>query len=173
MKNILFNNIVHIDRDVNTREFFYDALQEVTSTSNYWTFSEAKDALFTLIAKKITPEIIFLDLNFSKMSGQEFLARLHKFEHLRNVPVIIFSSSTSRSTVQVTRILGAKGFIKKSCSQREFIQILSSILSIEFVMSGSLNFPSFYNFTQPPQLENAISENVFWNEVVEYGFNVN
>jgi hypothetical protein len=32
--------------------FFYDALQEVTTTPNYWTFTEAKDALHTLILKR-------------------------------------------------------------------------------------------------------------------------
>jgi DNA-binding NarL/FixJ family response regulator len=173
MENILFNNIVHIDKDVNAHEFFYDALQQVTSTSNYWTFTEAKDALYTLISKKITPDIIFLNLDFPKMSGQQFLARLNKFQHLSNVPVIIFSNATNRSTIQVTRILGAKGFITKSCSQREFIKILSSILSLEFLMSDKLNFSSFYNFTQRPDLQESISENVFWNEVVEFGFNVN
>jgi len=172
MENIMFSNIVHIDKDANAHDFFYDALQEVTTTPNYWTFTEAKDALHTLISKKITPDIIFLNLDFPKMSGQEFLARLKKFKHLSNVPVIIFSGSTKRSSIQLTRILGAKAFITKPCSQREFIRTLSSILSLEFLMSDNLNFSSFYNFTQRPILE-AISENVFCNEVVEYGFNVN
>jgi CheY-like chemotaxis protein len=173
MENIVFSNIVHIDKDANAHDFFYDALQEVANTSNYWTFTEAKDALYTLISKKITPDIIFLNLDFPKMSGQEFLARLKRFKHLSNVPVIIFSGSAKRSIIQLTRILGANGFITKPCSQLEFIRILSSILSLQFVMSTNLNFSSFYNFTQRLIVEDAISENVFCNEVVEYGFNVN
>jgi len=71
MKNIVFQNIVHIDNNIENHVFFYDALQQVTNTSNYWTFVDAKDALNTLVSKKITPDIIFLDLEFPKMSGQE------------------------------------------------------------------------------------------------------
>ena len=52
MKNIIFQNIVHIDRRIENHVFFYDALQQVTSTSNYWTFVDANDALSTLISKK-------------------------------------------------------------------------------------------------------------------------
>ena len=55
MKNIIFQNIVHIDRRVENHVFFYDALQQVTSTSNYWTFVDANDALSTLISKKNKP----------------------------------------------------------------------------------------------------------------------
>jgi len=173
MNNIVFNNIVHVDKDVNVHEFFYDALQHVTSTSNYWTFTDTKDALRTLISRKITPDIIFLDLDFHKMSGHEFLAHLKKFEHLRNVPAIIFSDSTRRSTRQVTRILGAKGFIKKSCSQHEFIEILSSILSLDFLMNPNLDFSSFTNFTQVHNLDSLLFQNTCSNEVIEYGFNIN
>ena len=72
MKNIVFQNIVHVDSDRNSHEFFYDALQQVTGTSNYWTFTNAKDALKTLISKKINPDIIFLDLDLPNMSGQKF-----------------------------------------------------------------------------------------------------
>jgi len=173
MKNIVFNNIVHVDSDANSHEFFYDALQHVTSTSNYWTFTEAKDALNTLVSKKIIPDIIFLGLGFRKMSGQEFLARIKKFEHLRNIPVIIFSGSTNRSTRQVTRILGARGFVANPCSRHEFIKILSCILSLDFLMNPNLSFASFTNFTQVHNLDSLILQDACCNEVIEYGFNIN
>lgn len=172
MKNIIFQNIVHIDRRIENHVFFYDALQQVTSTSNYWTFVDANDALSTLISKKITPDIIFLDLDLPKMSGQEFLARLKKYEHLRNIPVIVFSNSTRRSTIQVTRILGAKGFVTRPCSQRQLIKVLWSILSVEFLMSPQSMMSSFANFNYHHQ-DDSIPEDLFCCGVTEHGFHLN
>jgi len=172
MKNIVFQNIVHIDNNIENHVFFYDALQQVTNTSNYWTFVDAKDALNTLVSKKITPDIIFLDLEFPKMSGQEFLARLKKHEHLCNIPVIVFSSSTSRSIIQVTRILGAKAFVTKPTSLRQLIKILWSILSLEFLMTPQAMLSSFANFNQH-DLGDTISEDLFWSDVTEHGFHMN
>jgi CheY-like chemotaxis protein len=172
MQNILLQNIVHIDKDVKTHNLFYDALQQVSSTSNYWTFTDAKDAFKTLVSKKITPDIIFMDLDFSKMSGNEFLARIKKYEHLRNIPVIIISNSSKRSTIQITRILGAKGFVPKPDNQRELISILFSILSVEFLMRPQPMLSSFASL-QKNQIAESISEDFFWSGVTQYGFYLN
>jgi len=172
MQNILLQNIVHIDKDVKTHSFFYDALQQVSNTSNYWTFTDARDAYKTLISKKITPDIIFMDLEFSKMSGHEFLARIKKYEHLKNIPVIIISDSSKRSTMQLTRILGAKGFVPKPYNQRELISILFSILSVDFLMRPQPMLSSFARLQQH-QIADSISEDFFWSGATEYGFYLN
>ena len=124
-----FQNILHIDDDADDHEIFNSALRKVNNAINYTALTNARNALTSLIAKKLRPDVIFLDLNLSEMSGQQFLVELKKSESLRHIPVIIFSTSSHSGTIELTKELGAYGFITKPNSFDRLVQILSSVLA--------------------------------------------
>lgn len=59
------------------------------------------------------PEVILLDLNMPKMNGHEFLAELHNYPELRDIPVFI----TTTSAMDIDRLhaqhQGVSGYILK------------------------------------------------------------
>jgi CheY-like chemotaxis protein len=123
-----FQNILHIDDDADDHEIFFSALRKINHAINYNALSNAREALTSLMAKELTPDVIFLDLNMPEMSGQQFLLEMKKSESLRHIPVIILSASSHIGLMELAKELGARNFITKPNSFDKLVQILSSIL---------------------------------------------
>jgi len=102
-----------IDDDEDDKEIFCIALSEVDPEIKCHTAIDAIEALELLRDPSFTPDYIFLDLNMPLMSGKECLVEIKKRAHLKDTPVIIFSTSASQKDIQDTRDLGAASFITK------------------------------------------------------------
>jgi CheY-like chemotaxis protein len=126
---MLFQNILHIDDDADDHEIFYSALRKISNAVHYVGLTSSKQALARLIAKELTPDVIFLDLNIPEMSGQQFLVEIKKYDDLRRIPVIILSTSSHPATIELTKELGASDFITKPHSFDKLVQILSLVLA--------------------------------------------
>lgn len=102
-----------IDDDEDDKEIFCIALNEVDPGITCQTAMDGIEALNMLRDPSFVPDYIFLDLNMPLMSGKECLVEIKKRPHLRDIPVIIFSTSASQKDIQDTRDLGAASFITK------------------------------------------------------------
>lgn len=123
-----FRNILLIDDDADDQEIFLTALENVASSVSCTAFSNAAEALDQLAAKQVTTDVIFLDLNMPLMNGQQFLKEIKKDEQLRQIPVIIFSTSSHPGTIHETKALGAHDFITKPDKFDDLVSLLRSIV---------------------------------------------
>ncbi|CAG5068807.1 DNA-binding transcriptional regulator NtrC [Dyadobacter sp. CECT 9623] len=123
-----YQNILLIDDDEDDQEIFLSALENVSNSVNCVTISNAVTALEKLSRRELETDLIFLDLNMPLMNGQEFLIELKNRQELRDIPVIILSTSSNVSTIQHSKQLGAADFIKKPDSFDELVHILKSVL---------------------------------------------
>jgi CheY-like chemotaxis protein len=108
--------ILQIDDDEDDCELFLEALKsfpEAGYAAEYHAMYDAEQALATLEAGRILPDIIFLDLNMPRMNGREFLTAIKTKEALKDIPVLIFSTSEAREMMLQTEGLGATGYITK------------------------------------------------------------
>ncbi len=71
------------------------------------------------------PDYIFLDLNMPGMNGKQCLVEIKNRPHLKDVPVIIFSTSSRPQDIRETEQMGATAFITKPSSIRSLANILS------------------------------------------------
>lgn len=60
------------------------------------------------------PDLILLDLNMPHMGGMDFLAAVKQDQALRDIPVVVLSTSHARSDMIAARDLGAADFFNKS-----------------------------------------------------------
>ena len=69
------------------------------------------------------PNLILVDLNLSKYSGQDILREIKGAGHLGGVPVCVWSSSRSRRDEALLKDLGVSQFITKPSGLDQFMEI--------------------------------------------------
>ena len=77
------------------------------------------------------PDCIFIDMNMPRMNGIECLEQIKKMDHLKDVPVCMFSTSADPTLVAKTKALGAVDFIVKPAD----ITVLSEMLGQFFKLN--------------------------------------
>jgi CheY-like chemotaxis protein len=73
------------------------------------------------------PDLILLDLNLPRLSGQEVLKRIRAQEALATVPVIVLTTSSRQEDVQAVYAAGANTYIEKPQDFARFVQVLQTI----------------------------------------------
>jgi CheY-like chemotaxis protein len=103
-----------IDDDPDDCYFFCEAIRKIDPSAECVTAMDGEEALRRLrngIPK--LPALIFLDLNMPRMDGRLCLTELKKDKSLKNIPVVILSTSNSAKDIEETKKLGAVYFITK------------------------------------------------------------
>src|SRR6476646_4076255 len=109
MKQVLL-----MDDDRDDAELFKEALWEINSSIAFEHYDDSKTGLSVLLDKHTgLPDVIFLDINMPIVSGWQCLAEFKKTDHLRHIPVIMFTTSSQDRERQIAKELGADGFITK------------------------------------------------------------
>jgi two-component system, response regulator len=73
------------------------------------------------------PSIILLDLNMPRKDGREALAELKADESLRQIPVVILTTSNDELDVRNAYDLGASSYITKPVTHGQLIEVMQSI----------------------------------------------
>jgi CheY-like chemotaxis protein len=80
------------------------------------------------------PDLILLDLNLPKMSGQEVLAEIHRRPVLARIPVVVLTSSDAERDIATSYELGANCYVTKPVGLTEFQSIVRSVESFWFTV---------------------------------------
>ncbi|MET3874647.1 MULTISPECIES: response regulator [Chitinophaga] len=122
-----YTSVLLIDDDIDDRMIFGEVLKELAPDIIYHEAINGEDALLKL-NNDIVPDLIFVDLNMPRVDGKQFLAEIQQQEHLKHIPVVIYSTSSHESDKKETRELGASYFLTKPNSLRELTHILTDLL---------------------------------------------
>lgn len=124
-----YTNLLLIDDDEDDQELFMEAAREISEEIKITVVPDASIALDKLTAKSVTADVIFSDLNMPKMNGQQFLLEIKKHPDLKDIPVIIFSTSSHSHTIQLVKDFGAHEFITKPGLFNELVSTLRRLLT--------------------------------------------
>jgi CheY-like chemotaxis protein len=78
-------------------------------------------------ADAFTPDLILLDLNIPVVSGREVLAQVKSAPHLKQIPVIILTTSSDERDVTDTYAHDANCYITKPFDFDQFINVIKLI----------------------------------------------
>jgi CheY-like chemotaxis protein len=123
-----YRNILLIDDDEDDQELFLEAIDDLAESVVIKVLDNAKTALQVLESKQLMADLIFLDLNMPIMDGQDFLRAIKKNETLKEIPVIVLSTTSNPVTIKYAMELGAKDFITKPSKFSDLKKILKSII---------------------------------------------
>jgi len=82
------------------------------------------------------PDLILVDLNLSKYTGEDILREVRNASHLGGIPVCVWSSSRSRRDEALLNRLGVSKFITKPSGLDQFMKI-GKIIADLLAVSGS------------------------------------
>jgi CheY-like chemotaxis protein len=73
------------------------------------------------------PDLIVLDLNMPRKNGQEVLAEIKVDDNLKNIPVVILTTSKSEDDISKAYALHANCYISKPVDFDEFTDVVQTI----------------------------------------------
>lgn len=123
-----------VDDDADDREMFVETVGDIDSGIKCINAGSGYKALELLKNDSNRPSIIFLDLNMPKISGLQCLQQIKKCDRLKEIPVVIFTTSKQIEDKEDTQKAGASYFLTKPNSvtllKKELLQVLLQVLSI-------------------------------------------
>jgi len=118
-----------VDDDMDDHEIFKSALAKVDGDLTLLTASNGYEALDLLSTTSTLPDYIFVDLNMPRMDGLQFLKEIKKTDTLKNIPVIIYSTSSNPADIAKTKQLGAISFVTKPSRFSDLCSFLQSLIT--------------------------------------------
>ena len=125
--------ILLIDDDEDEAEILQTAITEIDRSTLFNYISNCAEALKLLKQKEMpVPNIIFLDISIPQMNGLDCLQEIKRLDHLKNIPVIIYSNSGATRDVNEAMTRGAQVFWKKHNVYLELVKQLKELIHSVF-----------------------------------------
>jgi CheY-like chemotaxis protein len=119
-----------IDDDQDDSELFHEALGAVDNSVNCCFAADGREALHKLNHREVDlPDLIFLDINMPDMNGWQFLGKLKEMDTFKDIPVIMYSTSSQRTDINLARSYGALCFVTKPNSFSTLKKMMEVVVS--------------------------------------------
>ena len=107
-------HVVLADDDADDREMFEEVVKEIYPKLKFQGAENGEQLMQLLFAAgQNLPNLIFLDLNMPVKNGLNCLDEIRSHEELKNIPVIIYSTSSNIKDIEETFNRGANLYISK------------------------------------------------------------
>ncbi|MGI8960567.1 MAG: response regulator [Bryobacteraceae bacterium] len=87
------------------------------------------------------PDMILLDLNLPRKNGSEVLAEVKAAPHLKQIPVLVMTSSRADEDIKQAYSLNANCYITKPANLQDYVDVVRSIEDFWF---GTATLPDAY-----------------------------
>lgn len=121
------NHILLVDDDKDDRFLFSKAAKLADKQIVCQTAEHGLHALDLLRSNNPLPQVIFLDINMAEMNGWQCLTELKKDKTLKNIPVVMYSTSGHERDINLAEELGAICYCKKPDSLEDLEKIIGFV----------------------------------------------
>jgi CheY-like chemotaxis protein len=122
------NSIMYVDDDEDDRLIFCEVVKAIRPDLICHVANDGIHALEILNDLVVHPDYIFLDMNMPRFSGTEFLIELRKSKHLRDIAVLMYSTSKTNRDAQLCKQLGVVDFLVKPSNLQGVYDQLRKVL---------------------------------------------
>ncbi|MDQ3108943.1 MAG: response regulator [Bacteroidota bacterium] len=124
-------NILLADDDMDDCNLFNNALEALTKVTHLTTVHDGEQLMNYLCENSENlPHILFLDINMPRKNGFECLEEIKQNEKLKDLPVVMFSTSKLQDIINILFKQGADIYVRKPSSLSELVQVIDHALPI-------------------------------------------
>lgn len=118
-----------VDDDADDRMLFIEAVREIDEAIECKIAKNGEQALELLRNIEYPlPDFIFLDIRMPRLGGKKCLLEIKKDERLKNIPVVIYTTSRAVDESKELRAMGAFHFISKPRNADEIFYLISFVI---------------------------------------------
>ncbi len=135
--NIKHLNVLLADDDLDDCLFFKTALDKFSIPTTLTSVNDGEQLMQYLTndvkvqnVGRVLPDVLFLDINMPRKNGKECLAEIKQNIKLKDLPVIMFSTSYEKEVVNQLYTNGAQYFIRKPSEFSIFKKIIQQTLTL-------------------------------------------
>ncbi len=129
--DIVKHNLILADDDIDDCIFFQEALEDLSLHAGIQIAHNGIE-LMRLLNTKLDnlPDILFLDLNMPRKTGLECLSEIKLSKNLKNIPVIVFTTSYDDKVVDLLYEKGANYFMRKPGEFSKLKQLIYKAITL-------------------------------------------
>ncbi len=129
--------ILLVDDSVSDTRLLREALKESSLPIQLHVVADGAEALDRLHAVELglanAPDLIVLDLNLPKKDGREVLAEIKASPYLKQIPVLVMTSSNADEDVAEVYSLNANCYITKPTDLHAYMSVVRAIENFWFL----------------------------------------
>jgi CheY-like chemotaxis protein len=137
-------HILLADDDIDDCNFFRDALETLPLSAKLTIVHDGVELMEWLVEHAAhLPNTLFLDINMPRKNGFECLAEIKKNHQLKDLPVIMFSTSKSQDKINILFKTGAHIYVRKPANFAQLVQVIHHALPLageNIFSNGKLNY---------------------------------
>jgi len=132
--------ILLVEDDQGDQKLIKTSLKNQGIASELHISNSAEEALDFIYSGEDTndrnphPDLILLDLNMPGMGGREFLKQIKADDSLKQIPVVILTTSNAELDIMDSYRLQAAGYVHKPVTLGQFKQVAEEIGKYWFVL---------------------------------------
>lgn len=129
--------IIFADDDADDMELITGFFKQYNPDINVLEFKDGKEVIKFLdeLAFNATPLLIVLDINMPRLNGRETLAAIRKHPKYQYIPVVIYTTSSSKADEDFCRQLGASWVSKSTTIEgvKQVAKVLAEFCDLQNV----------------------------------------
>lgn len=141
-------SIILADDDEDDCLLFSNALSEIPIATDLTTIYNGEKLMEVLKETDDIPLMVFLDINMPRKNGLQCLNEIKQTERLKDIPVIILSTSTALYMIKQLYAAGAQYYMRKPTDYPQLKQLIER--AIHLIMSDSKQ-PDEIDFCMLPE----------------------
>jgi CheY-like chemotaxis protein len=120
--------ILYIDDDQEDIEIFKSTLAAIDSSIICLTAHNGQEGLDILSDGVVLPDLVFLDINMPILNGRDCLVAIRKDQRFKDIPIIMYSTSTAIQDKKYCLTVGANEYLCKSGNVATALEELRGVL---------------------------------------------
>lgn len=127
--------ILYAEDDFDDFESVKEALDQLSADQSLLHAKNGAEAVSFMENATVLPSLIVLDLNMPIMDGKEVLQWLKEKDDYRNIPIMVFTTSSREDDVKLCQKHGCT-FFRKPTLYRDLLHVAQTMLKLSEKSSG-------------------------------------